>query len=695
MNTPRDPLEPNDVLEHNLEKLLRRAYSPVTPRAEFRSALRARVLLSRGHGDVAPATKRRLPRLVLAATICVGAFAFAEGWRRGWFSAEPEATTSTITPPPIADDATQAVAPPIGETARESATDTTATEPAPAAVVAPPRLRGIVRSYGKPVPSFTVSIVTYEKPNREPTYEITTTRVAADATSPDAGNFELDVLDPGRIRVFVSTDERAVAVSAPIMVLDGDPTRELAFDLVRGATLRGRVIADGEPIRDALVFSENEFAHPAIPWSDAALANFSGLPPRGVRTDHDGVFELNHVSPRDTMLRVQIAGFVPEWRSIEGLNDLDTRDVEPIALREGARIEGRTRDEDGEPVAESVIVAINQTHGLPTYDQPLGVGYSEPDGSFEIADLPSGIYSVLDLGPSASRFNPDRMRLVEVGVDGVIELDFGPPSGDVTVNGVLLDVAGAPVARASLSIAPENSAESNISSWRSAFTGDDGAFRIESVEAGRYDVYRIETTVTVVCIGRIDVVAGRDEVLTLRETGRGIAGRVLDAATGAPIPEAYLVLQWIDPGTGELHFAGRSPVGPDASFRLANLRDGDYRLGIVAFDGEHGALITPPIAASDAPPQPYLLPRGGSALVAVRYGTELVNVDFTVLDATGVDITGLLRTNVTAEGSFEILGLPAGEATIAIRHEGFVAPAARITIEAGRRATLTIDVTRR
>lgn len=695
----RDP-DANPILEKNLESLLRRAYSPALPRPEFRAALRARVLLARGF-VVERAPRRRLRPLFVAATIFTFACGFAavagylatrsdappSGERRVEEPTNDESAVATPTgPDSVTSSERESSAPRTRASTSESADP--ATPPTPAS----PSVRGTVAAYGRPLASFRVSFVRYERSPGQPDYSVTS--LEFDTEEPEIGRFRVDSPLVGRLRVFVEADDHAIAASEPFWLLPGDPEKDLAFELVAGATVRGRVIdaKTGAPLRNALVFSENEFAHPAIPWSELALVAFSGLPPRGVRTDEAGRFELEHVSPRHTVLRAKAIGSVPLWRKIEAVDRGTVEDV-VFETMPGATMDGTTRDDAGAPVEGAVIVAVNQTLGAPTFDQPMAVGYSDADGRFDILDLPAGVYSVLDLGPRAARFDADRIRIVEVGLAGNTTIEFGPPRGDAAIAGVLLDPTGNPVAGATLSFAPQDGIGSNLSSWRSAFTAADGSFALDRLAPGRTDVFRVYGATGVLAIGTVDLVAGARTEVELRESGFALSGVVVDGVDGSPLPGAFLVLEWLDPASGRGSFAGRSPVEPDGSFHLEHLRPGAYRIGAVALDGIHGAITTDPIAADANSRLRLLLPRGASAILEFA-GDGSGLPKFAVCDLAGGDLTGLLLIQTHGERGVRIEGLPVGEVIVSVFDEGFAPLEQRIRIDEGRETRATIELAR-
>jgi len=703
---PGDPGDPgvpgnlserdDSILDRNLENLLRRAYSPVLPRPEFRAALRARVLLSRGFVETATPRKRRIPRFVAAALILGFASGFAAIALHLLTRSAADAPSTGEPTAPILDDAPPET-PTVGDPPSRPTTDRAVVESStPAPNDRPdtlPAVRGVVTAYGRPVESFRVACVRYEKRPGQPDYEVTHRSFETGATQP--GVFEFDEPLEGMIRFFVEADDLAVAASDTFWLLPGDPPQDLEFELVSGGTLRGRVVDanTGEPQRNALVFSENEFGHPAIPWSEGALATFSGMPPRGVRTDAGGRYELEHVSPVSTLLRAKALYRVPQWKSVAVLDGATIEGID-FSVLPGARIEGQTRDDSGAPVAGAVIVAVNQTLGVAAFDQPMAVGYTRSDGRFEITDLPSGVYTVLDLGVHASRFDPDRMRLVEVGLSGTLHVEFGPASGDARVVGRLLDELGAPIAHATLSLSEESSLETNISQWRSGITDDEGRFTVDRLTPGRYDVYRVFGSVSVVAIGSAVVAAGVETQIELRGSGVALAGTVVDAVDGSPVPDAFLILQWVDPASGKLLFSGRCPVDAGGSFRLENVKPGAYRIGVVGKDARHGATVSDPIAADASTHHRLVLPRGGSAMITFE-DADPGTPTFSVIDGNGVDLTGLCRTQPHGKNGISLGGLPVGVVTISIRDEGFERLETRIRIDEGHTTQATIELTRR
>jgi hypothetical protein len=680
---PRD-----EILDRNLRALLRRAYRPVLPRPIFRQALKSRLL--RDFAGAAAPQLRTAPRVLLVAAAVLLSGIVTLFWlarERAGNEGERSIAVAPLTPeaerggtrrdPDAAAIREPAVTPASDGGAAEAAPTGIAGAEAPVAV-------GVVTAEGVPVPRFKASLVGYSGRRGEPSYHV----VARDVESP-IGRFALPHDRGSSLRVFVDAEGYAVHVTdrfAP----SGDPANPRAFEiaLVRGGTVEGRVVdgTSGGPIAGALVFSENEVAWPLVSYHEAGMENYGGVPPRAVRTDSEGRFRLEHVAPGRPLLRAVADGRAPAWLPLAPLRDGESRTDAILEVEPGARIHGQALRDDGTPAAESVIVAMNQTLSALTYGTPVASGITRDDGRYELRDLPQGLYVVLDLGYRAhAGGDAQRMRLVFVPERGEVAIDFGPPTGELALEGSVVDAAGVPAAGVSLSLAPVGSDGSDSFAWRSSATGADGAFRFEGVSEGRYDLFRVRSGSLVERVASVGIGPPPLPALDVVLSGLGFAGRVLDGG-GAPVGGAYVLLLRDDEASGEEVFAGKATSADDGRYAFRDLVPGTYRVGVAAPHADLAATYGSPRAASRDPFEDRLVLRqGGSATITLRgpLGAPVRDAHVTALrDASGADLTALVLWT-SRDGTLATTGLPAGDLEIGIEAEGFAPLATRITVREG------------
>ena len=252
--------------------------------------------------------------------------------------------------------------------------------------------------------------------------------------------------------------------------------------------------------------------------------------------------------------------------------DLDA--VIRIALTRTGSISGVvTAADTGEPLAGATVAMDAGRLAL-----------SGPDGTFEMADVPPGIFTV--------RATAERAGFLDARVDGVL---VGPGADTAGVDFQLVR-GGTLSGRVSDATTGEALAFASVSALlggavvASATAGFDGTYRIAALTAGDYTVVAdargrrpeafeeascdeepcVYASATLLTVGAGQDVTGVDFTLA---SGAGIAGTVVDEATGEPLPASVSLYR----EDGSL--VGFSSTDIDGAYRIDGLAPGIYRLG--------------------------------------------------------------------------------------------------------------------
>ena len=198
-------------------------------------------------------------------------------------------------------------------------------------------------------------------------------------------------------------------------------------------------------------------------------------------------------------------------------------------------------------------------------------------GRYRIDGLGEGTYrvSVFQLptsgggGPSVSA---PQQAAVTIGETTTVDFQLG---GGTAVHGRVLQ-AGAPVPGARVEL---SAVEGPLGSRVSTVADQGGVYRLDGVVPGSY-VARIDRSSQ-----RVDIPDVEDLELDLEVPSGAIAGRVLDAATGAPVADARIVALRADEAEPGAEFhpwarAGTGSSGPDGAFEVTGLAAGTYDLTV-------------------------------------------------------------------------------------------------------------------
>jgi protocatechuate 3,4-dioxygenase beta subunit len=266
-----------------------------------------------------------------------------------------------------------------------------------------------------------------------------------------------------------------------------------------------------------------------------------GFGPRGTRvtkTDAEGRFRLSGMP----------AGPALVLATSEGLCEAESAPVTLVALQEtggvvlrlerGDTLTGIVRDGGGKPIAEANVDAWNEA--VNDFRRFAGGGLrakTGSDGRFSIPGVERGRYSVMAEAPG---FAPATAQGVDSGAGAPVELKLGASAhvaGLVRVKG-----SGELAKNVKVQLLPywgENNAISlpfDVPDSENQSTGD-GSFLIKDVDPGQYRVQARGdgTTRALSAPITIDDDTNIDDLSIEVERGAVLTGRVVDAATGAPL----------------------------------------------------------------------------------------------------------------------------------------------------------------
>ncbi|HEX3128346.1 MAG TPA: carboxypeptidase regulatory-like domain-containing protein [Thermoanaerobaculia bacterium] len=321
-----------------------------------------------------------------------------------------------------------------------------------------------------------------------------------------------------------------------------------------------------------------------------------------------------------------------------------------IVMQPASAVEGRTVDDDGQPVAGAKIILLptERRGGFRIKD-----GVSDESGAFRIEDVPPG---ALEAQAVAAGFQPAYLSNLEVragqdlkGVEIVL-------ATGAAVEGRVLSPAGKPVVGATIELAEEEGA----GMFRipvAAMSDGDGRYRLDGIKPGTrtfqatHPGYRR-------AVRDLEVRPGENALDLSLEGGVEVRGRVVDDG-GAPVPGASVSLRegwrsWDLP---------RGTSGADGSFTLTGVADGNYHLSAqkegYAIDPD-GEDVT--VAGSSVGGLEVKLSRGGTVT------GQLLGLDFTDLSQVQISSDSMSWRGgggtVRPDGTYRIENLAPGKRRI-------------------------------
>ena len=171
---------------------------------------------------------------------------------------------------------------------------------------------------------------------------------------------------------------------APRIVPDCKPeTNPHPIRMTAGATLTGRLVRDGKAVPGAAV---------ELLQVDRRFERFVGV--TSIGTDKDGRFTFVNVHPDDAYFVYGLIGTIKDGgamvsRQLRVGGEGTTTDAGDLPVVRGHRIKGRVLLSDGKPVPPKTRLVASRNDAWDSQGVELG-----PDGRFEIAALPTGLYTL-------------------------------------------------------------------------------------------------------------------------------------------------------------------------------------------------------------------------------------------------------------------------------------------------------------
>ena len=171
---------------------------------------------------------------------------------------------------------------------------------------------------------------------------------------------------------------------APRMVAGCKPeANPQQIRMTAGATLTGRLVRDGKAVPGAGV---------ELLQVDPRFERFVGV--TSIGTDKDGRFTFVNVHPDDAYFVYGLIGTIKDGgamvsRQLRVGGEGTTTDTGDLPVVRGHRIKGRVLLSDGKPVPPKTRLVASRNDAWDSQGVELG-----PDGRFEIAALPTGLYTL-------------------------------------------------------------------------------------------------------------------------------------------------------------------------------------------------------------------------------------------------------------------------------------------------------------
>lgn len=315
----------------------------------------------------------------------------------------------------------------------------------------------------EPVHDFTVATTTEYENLDGVLFE----RQASDSFSSEGGEFVIENVQPGVVRVTTSASGYTQQELREIVVQSGEVTSGIEFLLSRGYVVRGTVVAasDSHPVAGADVY-------------------LGGIPDQRykkqkvkVLTAADGSFVLNGVPAGEQALGVRHQDFAPTSVAVT-VDEGEVTDV-TIELRTGGIIAGYVTQNDIASPGASMILNP-QTQG--PWQQSAR---TDSEGYYRFKGLVTGVYSIIAALTGSSGSRPMLSATVEVEEGYIAEKNFDFTTGTGVIEGYITE-NGEPVSGVDANVLVISAKTGQIAG-RSAVDAS-GFYGVEGLAADSYRV---------------------------------------------------------------------------------------------------------------------------------------------------------------------------------------------------------------
>lgn len=226
------------------------------------------------------------------------------------------------------------------------------------------------------------------------------------------GSFEIRDVSPGAYNIVASVDNVAVPMMARQSLQLAENVEGLRLSPQSGGTVRGRLHMEsgggGSARRDPSQFFL--LLHSVAEDSDSNDDAFGAITMGGgfsnlAHVSSDGSFSWKDVPPGSYSVQISDVSAMPDWflksAAADGHDATDsgfsvgasTITLDLIASANGATVDGVTGDQNDEPVADAVIVAVPEARFRNRPDR-YRKAVSDQSGHFSLRGLPPGDYTL-------------------------------------------------------------------------------------------------------------------------------------------------------------------------------------------------------------------------------------------------------------------------------------------------------------
>ncbi|HVO52685.1 MAG TPA: carboxypeptidase regulatory-like domain-containing protein [Thermoanaerobaculia bacterium] len=596
-------------------------------------------------------------RVLDAATHAPLARAYVDavsGRRRLWTRSEPDGSFA-IRPAPAGDWSVGAVAPRYVQTTRRLARARNSDKPVELLLKEGVTISGrVTDDERRPVAAARIRVS--ENSRAGPT--------AAALTAED-GTFTLRRIPAVEtLRLVATHPDFEPASLGDLGLKPGEKRTGVAFALTRGAIVAGIVTAGGAPLAGAqvsLAFGRRGAGVEAPPRS--LTGPVWSWP--SATTGADGRFRIGGLAPGEYTVTASKIGYARE--STDGIVVAGRRGPQQLvfALGPEAVIAGSARGKRGSGVADQFVRATAADASI----RSGGFAQTLADGSFRIDGLKPGVTYTLTV---SSGMASGQRKSVIAPAEGV-ELSG---IGIGRIEGRVLDAGGRPVTEFQVTAQNDRSSSgaNRVNPVRQDVSSESGEFALENVPATLLEVRVVAKEYQPARIGGIALEEGetRSGVELTLSRGVSLQGRVLDARSGAPLPDIDVRADGAPSG---------ATTDADGSFEIGGLPPGKVRVTASGSDYTPASQVVE--AGENAAPVELKLSAGASvAAIVVSPGGEPQAGAQAVLTQAGQNSYNGTKATAGPDGRLLFSHLAPGRYTLTAGIAGRYAKPVDLTLEA-------------
>ena len=515
-----------------------------------------------------------------------------------------------------------------------------------------------------------------------------------------------DVFNPGRSLLDHSGDAFSIPACSPAsfavlapgrsfysLSLDSCFQQPIDLAIPRERQLAGRVVdSEGFPVAGSR-------ADLSMERLDKILLHRGLDARRSLTTTENGLFSFSHLPPNQKIsLLVTADGFTPSQAAFDGLPE--SRNDLLIVLRAALRGSGRVLSLDEQPIVGAKVQV--RPAGMPAHlvEAPSET-WSNERGEFSVSGLEVGD---VDLHVSARGFAPATIRGItidpgEASSEGLIDLGAVLLGPGVSIEGIVLDTEGQPIADVELGLFEHQDATTSFrrdlyeNPIYSATSQTNGRFVIPDLRADEpYQLRARREGYLESNAGLISAPASNIEMV-LRPTIR-IVGTVTDR-DGEPVKGVTVIGRNREGGTNGLSALlaprPRAHTDREGHFELSGLAGGSVDITVTSADYQRLELFGIQVPAGETFEIDLVLEEGATLRGTVRSsrGRPLADSWVDVKDPSAPRSFGA-RTRTDAAGQFELRTLLPGHYALIATTPGGRKTSKNIQVKEGEQ---TIDLT--